>query len=154
MSNLTQIDYLTPTNFKFIVNGYESTMYTGRGVNLPDLSLSGIEYAARRTDAQLADNKLLWSPLAFNFIVDDEMNNYKEMFDWMNRVVDTDDAHLSEVRNATLIIYDRDFNAVREIEFIGCWPTNLGGMQFDYIDDQTVMICGVSMEYDYFRFVK
>lgn len=148
-----QFNPLVPTHFKFSIETMEAVNYTGQGATLPGVSLGTIEYSTRETEIQLPGEKLVYSPLDITFIVDENMTNYAEMYNWMLRVSQTDDAHLSESKNATLIIFDRSLSVSKEVLFTGCIPFSLSEMRFSVIDNETVLVCNVSLEYDKFTFL-
>lgn len=153
MSKYDQFNPLTATNFKFVIEGMDEVNYTGKGATLPSVSLGTLEYSTRENDVQLPDNKLVYAPINIPFIIDENMNNYAEAFQWIYDCAMTNDAHLSKVKNATLIIFDRNMKVSRTILFADCLPISLSDIQFSTDDEESVLICNLTLEYDKFTFI-
>jgi hypothetical protein len=91
------------------------------------------------------------------FIVDENLKNYKEIFDWMT-AEQFNDSH--EVRNeaglytdGTLTTLTNASNPNVVFRFAGMFPISLGELQFDTTNTTSTVLCTVTFRYSYFKYV-
>jgi hypothetical protein len=140
---------LTNASFQLIIKSIDDAVYHGKSINLPSVSMGTIEYSTPEVDIQLAGEKLIYAALNLNFLVDDELNNWQRIFDWMLECTKVD--YIDDIScDATIIIYNRDNKAVKYIDFTSCIPISLGDIQFNVNEGDVDTMCNITLEYDLF----
>lgn len=136
----TNLNYLQPTGFKVVIDRtkYPNMEYFAQSVSHPGAQLNPLELPVRRiTSVPLAGDKMTFSEVAFSIILDENMTSYREMFDWMTRIVN--DGQVSALERTTKIPTYADItlhvlssanNTVQKIRYKDCVPTGLGAIEF------------------------
>ena len=80
----TNLNYLQPVNFELQINKLPKTRFFCVGVTLPAIALSettqGVPLAI---PIYYPGDKLTFDPLGVRFIVDEDMTNYQEIYNWL-----------------------------------------------------------------------
>ena len=79
----TSLDYASPTQFKFQITKLPKVEYFCTSVNLPALALSEVRQPTPFVDVPLPGTTLSYSPLNMNFLVDENLENFREIHGWM-----------------------------------------------------------------------
>tara|TARA_Y100001938_G_scaffold89616_1_gene122752 strand:+ start:2932 stop:3591 length:660 start_codon:yes stop_codon:yes gene_type:complete len=79
----TQLDYASPTQFKFSVVKIPKVEYFVTSVNIPGITLSSSVYPTRFKDIPQAGEKLTYESLSLSFLVDENLENYREIHGWL-----------------------------------------------------------------------
>ena len=66
----------------------------------------------------MAADKITYSPLEVSFLIDENLINYKEIYDWIKSNVETDQPITNHVRDLTLTIMSSANNVAKQIRFI------------------------------------
>ena len=80
----TKFDYAAPTQFKFTITKLPKVEFFCTAVNLPGISLEG--QMAQQTplkDIPVPGDKLSYAGLNMDFMVDENLENYREIHGWM-----------------------------------------------------------------------
>jgi len=80
----TKFDYAAPTQFKFTITKLPKTEFFCTAVNLPGISLEGT--MAQETplkDIPVPGDKLSYASLNMDFMVDENLENYREIHGWL-----------------------------------------------------------------------
>lgn len=139
MSNSTLTsnkNLLSPLGFRLTIDAtkYANVEFFLTQVSIPDVSLGEIQVDYRNTRGYLAGDKIDFSPLVGTFKIDEDMENYKEVFNWIKGNKD------GSVKNDIILhITNSNNNINNQIRFTDAFPTNLSNVQFD--------IQGGSVEY-------
>ena len=138
-------------------------------VNIPGVTLGEASYPTPMTDIGITGDKLTFETLTMTFLVDEELQNYRQIWDWLvgigfpknhNQFASalssstsplpptplktdkgTTPAEKPLYDEATLIIYNSKNIAKVEVKFKDIFPTSLSGL--NYAQDAT--------DVDYFR---
>ena len=161
-SGLNNINFLQPTSFKLTVDRkhFANLEFFCQTVLHPNLGLNAIEVPFKRVSSiPLAGDKLTFSELTAIIIVDENLNSYTEMFNWMSRLVEQKD-RLPTERSAelaptysdiTLSILSSHNNTVRTIKYLDCIPTALGDMTLEStLSDNTFITFPASFRFSSF----
>ena len=91
----TNLNYLSPVNFDLQVNKLPKTKYFCTGVTLPGVNFSEALHATTLAiNSYLPGDKIEFDPLNVKFVVDEDMKNYQEIFNWIMALgpgLDTED---------------------------------------------------------------
>ena len=79
----TKLDYASPTQFKFQILKLPKVEFFTTSVNLPGLSLNSIEQQTPLTDIPVPGTKLTYQDLEITFMVDENLENYREIHGWL-----------------------------------------------------------------------
>lgn len=76
-------NYLSPLGFRFVLTRTPKTNYYVQNVTLPSATLSTVEIPNPLLTVPYPGDKLQYDPLTLTFMVDEDMTNYLEMYDWL-----------------------------------------------------------------------
>ena len=148
----TNLNYLSPINFDFQINKLPKVKYFCTGVTLPGINFSeAVHNTTLAIQSYLPGDNIVFDPLTVTFIVDEDMTNYQEIYNWIIQLgpgYDTDDfkslvnskqavtgkfsnASFEDMySDATLLVNTSSNNANVEFMFEDCFPTSLGNIVF------------------------
>jgi chromosome condensin MukBEF ATPase and DNA-binding subunit MukB len=112
--------------------------YFCQSVNHPGATLSPVELPSRRiTSVPLAGDKITFSEVSFQIILDEDMTSYREMYDWMIRITNDGQVSAGETMtkaptyaDITLSVLSSHNNTTKKIRYKDCVPTSLGTIDF------------------------
>ena len=79
----TKLDFASPQQFKFQITKLPKVEYFCTSVNVPGISLGSLEQETPLTDIPLPGSVLSYGDLVMTFIVDENLENYREIHGWM-----------------------------------------------------------------------
>ena len=82
----TKLDYSSPTQFRFLINQLPKVQYFTVAANIPGLTLGDTTFATPLKDIPLMGDKLTYDDLTLTFIVDENLENYIEMHNWLTGI--------------------------------------------------------------------
>ena len=140
----SNISFLSPLGFKFIIKKAPHVNFFVQSVNLPSVSLGEADVETPFSKIPFPGTKLTFGNLSVTFKVDEDMKNYLEMFNWMkelgfpdnfaqyqsiaNRSLYTGEGVFSDI---TLLVMTSAMNPNIEITFFDCFPVDLSELSFD-----------------------
>ena len=77
---------LSPTSFKFETIRLPLTTFWCQTANIPDLTLGSVTVPNPLRDYPLHGNQLELGTFDIGFVVDEDMNNYMEIYNWMRQL--------------------------------------------------------------------
>lgn len=124
--------------------------YMLQTVAFPSVTLPPIEQFVPALEIPLNADRALFEPMQLGFIVDDSFDNYKYFYDWLLRIVETDDSHITEETDIVLIIHNRQNVPVKRITFRHAMMSGIGGLEMATNGDESIMILPVTFDFSYF----
>jgi hypothetical protein len=79
----TQLDYASPTQFKFNIIKLPKVEYFVTSVNVPGISMGTTTQATLLRDLPGPGDKLSYEALTLSFLVDEHLENYREIHGWL-----------------------------------------------------------------------
>ena len=79
----TLYDYATGTQWRLAINRLPKTTWFCTAANVPGITLGEAQYATPMTDMIVTGDKLTFETLNITFLVDEELQNYRELWDWL-----------------------------------------------------------------------
>ena len=79
----TKLDYASPTQFKFGIHQLPLVEYFVTAVDLPDIALATTVMNTPFKDIPIPGEKLTYGPLSITFLVDEYLENYISLHDWI-----------------------------------------------------------------------
>jgi hypothetical protein len=143
-------NFLAPLNFKFKLdsNKYPNLEYFCTGVSLPGLSITAVEQRYKQFAASYGSDSLQFDDLVIKFNISENMENYKETFDWIKSIALTENEYKCD---ATLHILSSHNNVVKEVKFFDVFPISLNGLEFD-IQSESVEYLQGEVTFKYLRY--
>lgn len=145
-STLESTNPLQATGFKVVVNRkrFKNLEFFAQSVLHPDISVAPAVVPFRYSNAQMPGDKLEYGTLTVEAIMDENMNVYKEMHEWLTANVDTNYKERAAVKadNQDVAVYDISLmilsshnNAIDTIRYKDAFPINLGTVNFQSTAD-------------------
>lgn len=152
-NNLTDnVNMLSPLGFRLTINSqeYANVEYFCTSVAFPSITMGEIPVRYRNFPTNFPDNSIDYTPLSVEFIVDEEMRNYLEIYRWMKFNVE----HQISTKDMTLSILSNRNLTNKQTRFIDAFPTNLAELQFDIKQtDFEYLSCVCEFSYSYYEFI-
>ena len=130
-------NYFSPVSFRFNILKLPNVNFFCQSANLPGLTLGEAIQVNPLRDIPTPGDKVQFEELQLRFIVDEELENWLEMYNWLKGLgfPDTFDQSLtkSDLRfsDATLMILTSNKNGQHRVSFKDAFPLTLSGIQMD-----------------------
>ena len=172
----TQLDYASPTQFKFNIIKLPKVEYFCTEVNIPSLQMTNATQVTPLRDIPLPGTKLDFGDLVLTFMIDEKLENYEEIFGWLRGLgfpggheefktllaggSDRFPTSKGSTPNqggifsdATLNILTSKNNPVTEVRFNDCFPISLSSLQYNQqATDTDYLTATVTFEYKLYDF--
>jgi len=77
------MDYASPVQFRFKCSKLPKVEFFCQSANIPGISIGSASFPTGLKDIPLPGDKVSYQDLAISFLVDENLNNYKEIHDWI-----------------------------------------------------------------------
>ena len=140
-------NFLSPLGYRFVLSRTPNTNYFVQSVSIPTLTLGQFDLEDPFVKLPLPGIKLNFDPLTVTFMVDENMNNYIEIFDWLNGLgfPESFEQYSNLIRSTngigskstetfsdgSLIILSSSHNPNLKITFQDMFPISLSELSFD-----------------------
>ena len=178
----TNLDFASPSQFRFSLLKVPNVEYFVTAVNLPGVSFSGdATINTRFTSVHFMGDSMEFEDLEVTFLVNEALENYREIHDWMigigfpkdnQQYIDAIGSEqnmnpiASKVDNAkatgkpsvlmsdaTLTILTNKNNPNLRVNFKNCFPTSLSGLSYTTQGTDTEQLtASVTFKYDIYEF--
>jgi hypothetical protein len=139
--NPQNTNLLQPTKYLLNFKRIETVQYFCQSVNVPSIKLGEVIRTTPFLDMYSPGTKLDYSLLDIEFVVDEELETWKNLYNWFTTIADPDgfekrrykeelqrNEHFSD---ATLTILSNLNNPVLRINFRNLFPVSMGDINFD-----------------------
>jgi len=128
-------NYIQNTGFFFGIQRLPSVQFFCQEVNLPGMNFGEIIQPTRFVNVKHPASKMTFESLEVSFIVDEDLANWREVYDWMRSIVNIEDATnqvspADQYSDATLILLNSAMRENVRVKFNSCFPINLSGLRF------------------------
>ena len=79
----SKLDYASPIQFRFKMTKLPNVEFFVQSANIPGITLGETSMATPLKDIPIPGDKVTYSSLDVSFLVDENLNNYKEIHDWI-----------------------------------------------------------------------
>tara|TARA_Y100001972_G_C7563295_1_gene282835 strand:- start:232 stop:858 length:627 start_codon:yes stop_codon:yes gene_type:complete len=79
----TVLDYSSPTQFRFMIHQLPKVEFFTTAANIPSISLGELVIPTPYKSIPILGDTLTFDNLTISFIVDEELQNYRTIHDWM-----------------------------------------------------------------------
>ena len=170
------MDYASPVQFRFKCSKLPKVEFFCQTANIPGIGLGEAEVDTPLKTMSFPGDKVTYQDLAISFLVDENLENYKELHDWIIglgapqkhsqfsdfRALSTDRFSGSKplpeggmYADATLTVLNSKNIAVTEIRFQNIFPTSLGSLSYDVqASDVDYLSTEVDFSYMYYEIVQ
>lgn len=132
------------TNFLFTIGDSRELTLSVQTSNINDLTMGFAPFPGRPKDMKIPTNKIENSPLVIDFVISDDYNEWIEIYKWMLRCKNTNDAHLTQTETCSLMTLDSQNKSSVEFIYGDTSPIELGGVQFAANTDDSPIIVGTA----------
>jgi len=138
--------------FRMVFNKAPNTSYFCQNFVMPGLSVSETVVARPQQDAYFPGDKLIYEPLTVTMLVAENMENFVEIYNWLQRSVKANNS-AEMFDDITAYILSSKNNPNREVVFKNAFPVSIGSIAFNVQDaDITYAQVDVTFRYDYYTF--
>ena len=157
----TTTNYLYQTFYKFQMRRLPKVNYFMQKVSLPDFASGGpIEQPTRFVSVKHPSKNVSFDNLTIEFLVDENLENWRELYDWMRTIYLVDDYKNFESETSThftegsILLLNSAMNVNKEIRFHNLLPISLSGIDFDSTDtDLSPRIATATFAFDFYEFL-
>lgn len=165
------VNPLSPNGYMFTLQKLPTLSYFCQEVMIPSISLQQIEQLTPFSKISVAGDQIDFSQLTIQFLIDEKMENYKAIHDWIiglgfpedyqqytTQIQSTPFPLQTEVSksssDATLVILGNDNNAIQSLKFVDCIPQSLESITFTSTNSDVQYLVGsVTFSYSYYAFI-
>ena len=155
-----KLDYASPTQFKFGIHQLPKVEFFTLSANVPGISADTVTQPTPYKDIPIVGDKLNYENLSITFLVDEYLENYISLHNWMTGIgFPTDRQEFRTFRDVTsntpasgktpptdlvgkaipdralysdayLMVLSNKNNGIVEVDFQNIFPVSLGGLDF------------------------
>ena len=137
------------------ISGHESLIMKLTSFEIPEVN-SGITTLGTRSEFtyQGGGDHIVYDTLTLNFLLDENLLNYRKLHQWMRDNVGSADSGQSKQESIFIHILNnkKKFQGV-EIEFLYAFPISLGKIEFDTDGATSAVTCTATFAYTAFNFM-
>ena len=157
----TSTNYLYQTFYKFQMRRLPKVNYFMQKVSLPDFASGGpIEQPTRFVPVKHPNKNVSFENLTIEFLVDENLENWRELYDWMRTIYLVNNYKKFESETSThftegsILLLNSAMNVNKEIRFHNLLPISLSGIDFDSTDtDLSPRIATATFAFDFYEFL-
>lgn len=153
-------NYMSPLEFIVTVKGLPNVEFFTQRATIPSISLVPVERANPFKTLYEPGDRITYSELNLSFIVDEQMNNYIEVLNWMKGVTFAENfdqyKNVNEdgggiVSDISVVVKNSHKNPSIVVDYFDCFPISLSEIQLDTTQqDLTYPEATVVFQYNYF----
>lgn len=163
----SDLDYLKPNGFKFQIHNLPNVSYFCQAANIPAIQMGSPSLPTPLSDIPYPGDKLSYGDLVIRFLVQENMSNYLELYNWLiglgfpenhdqyknwnesqrYRFPAISDKRLGALGNfsdADFFILDSDNNPNVKITYYDVFPVSLEGLDFDISNGRADYLVGIA----------
>jgi len=148
-------NFLSPVGFKFSLAKFPKISFFCNSASIPEISIGTFQQPSYLKQIDVPGEKLTYGDLDIRFLVDENMENYMAVHNWLRGLGFPDDVQefidlknndtyspdpsaknaLNEYSDATLFIYNSNFNEIAKVKFKDVFPVSLSTINFSATTD-------------------
>ena len=144
-SQPTNLNQLNVVSFDIVFSRQPATQYFCQRISLPTVVLGETNEPSPFMNLPLEGDTLTYEALSLSFIVDEDLQNYIELYNWLTALgfpreygqfaalkeSSAASKTLSKYSDLTIVLHTNKSNPNYRIRFTDCFPTSLSSIQFD-----------------------
>ena len=161
-------NFLSPLNFQFSIKKAPNVNFFLQKINIPALVLPSIDIPTQFVPIPTQVTHVDYGELSITFKVDEDMQNYLEIHNWIRGLSDTKDyrerAKLDavpeytgegKVSDISVVILNSSKNPHFTITFVDAFPVEVGDLVFDSTyEDVNYITCEARFKYTLYEIEK
>ncbi len=142
----------TSDGFKITFHRAPNVEYFLQSFTIPTINVNETTIARPQRDAHVSGDKLMYDPFTVTMLVSEDMDNFKEIYSWLEKSVMSNNS--SELYDdVTVHILTSKNNPNKRIIFRNTFPISIGNLSFSVQEAEIVYgTVDVTFRYDYFTF--
>jgi len=147
-------NYLSPQRFAFQIDSPDLSelSYECQVVNIPTISVPEIETPYRQFNTKFSGSSINFENFDAKFIIDEDMENYKAIYDWLVYTVTDNESERSKHKDVILLVYNNNNQSNIRIHMMNAMPVSLSPVEFDTTKTNTeYLYADVSFAIDYYE---
>ena len=152
---------LTKVRFKFICAKIPQTTYFCQSISIPGITLGETEQDTPLVKIPTPGDKLIYEDLTFRFVVNEDLDNWQEMKNWLvdigydSVLSSSNETYANLFAEGTILILSDKMNVIGQLTFEDMFPISLGALEFDITDpDDTVVTSEVTFKYTKYQYTR
>lgn len=156
-------NFLQPTGYKISIDrkNYPNLEFFLQSIVHPAVSVAQTEVPYKRTAIHMPGDKILYDEVTFEMLLDEDMKAYKEMYNWLERLVEEDvqspsnrSGKAPSYADITLSMLSSHSNTTNKFIYRDCIPTNIGSVNLSSATtDVAFLAIPVSFSFSYFDII-
>ena len=149
-------NFLNPSSFVLSLDSqtYSGAEFTIQTMMLPDVTAEGAPLPWKQVNVAFVSDKIAFGTFEVSYLIDEDLLNYKEIFDWLKTNVETNHTATNHVRDLTLTIMNSANNVTKQIKFVDAYPISISSLPFDITTtDVEYLTAVVQFSYSYYEFI-
>ena len=160
---------LSPNGFQLIIDRLPGVSFFTQDAPIPSIVLPESIQNTQFSDISVPGDKLNFEPLSITFLVDEKMENWKSIFNWMSGLgfpesneqysdyINSVKTGYSELQKfyseARLIVYGNNLTPIQTLNFEDIYPTSLGQLSFTNVsNDVQYLTASATFNYTTYNF--
>ena len=158
----TNINFLITNRFRLILPRCPNVVYWIQQVNLPGFNIGFAKQPTAFVELPLADDRVHYNDLVVSFPVDELMQNYREVADWIiglgfpkqfGQYKDLYESQFGIESDIGLLILDSEQNVQHIVSFHNAFPISITDINFDTKGQDTIIpMVTATFKYSYWQF--
>ena len=166
------MDFAQNSQFRVSFPNYPKVEYFCSAITIPGISLTAVDRPTSLANIPMVGDTVTYENFDMTFLVDEELENYREIYDWMINIGFPDNhsqfrkQDRREAGGGPLRLGDRELyddimitvlssknNPIVRIRLYEAWPVQLSGLEYTQTGTDTeYLTCDVSWAYMYYDF--
>ena len=145
-SQIQNRNFLSPVGFKFTLSKEPKVAFFCNSARIPEITLSLVQQPTYLKDLDIPGGKLQYGDLILRFLVDEDMNNYMAVHNWLTGLgfpettkqykdLITNEDNILDPKKAfsdgSLYILDSSYNTSAVVKFKDLFPVSLSSLEFN-----------------------
>lgn len=157
-------NYLSPLEFIVIVKRLPNVQFYTQRTVIPSISVASIERSTPFKPIYETGDRLQYGELNFTFILNEDMSNYIEIYNWMKgtsfpenfRQYEQLENSINGIKSDISVkILNSNKNPAIQVDYYDCFPTDLSDVVLDTTQTDVVYPeATATFRYNYFKIVK
>lgn len=157
-------NYLSPLEFIIVVKRLPNVQFFTQRTTIPGVSASSIPHPTPFNQVFETGDRLNYGDLNLNFIIDEDMSNYIEVFNWIKGLSFPENfGQYRSIENSpeglrtdiSIKVLNSHKNPNVQVDYYDCFPTDLSEVTLDTTQTDVVYTeATVTFRYNYFDITK
>jgi hypothetical protein len=140
-------NFMSPIEFVVVVKRLPNVQFFTQSVNIPSISMQLIDQPNPFKPIPVSGDRAVYGDLSLSFIIDESMNNYIEVHNWIRGLTFPDNFEQHDnlknsqyglLTDISIIIMNSHKNPNIDVSFRDCFPVNLSEVTLDTTQNDVV----------------